>query len=126
MTKACVYVTGAGASWLSPVLDVRVSRDVRRLMPAAAMGLGLGVLGGALAAQPNVLVAPRARFTLPAVPAYGFRLRDQDGHWTTLRQAHGNVLVLTFLYSTCHDLCPAQAKDIVQAVQAVGSKRVEI
>jgi protein SCO1/2 len=30
------------------------------------------------------------------------------------------VVVLTFLYSTCRDLCPAQAADIIEAIGRLG------
>lgn len=126
MTRTCVYVTDARTQGLIGTWMWGVSRDARRMLVAATMCLVLGALGGLLAAEPNALVSQRARFVPPAVPAYAFRLRDQDGRWTTLQQARGKVLILTFLYSTCRDLCPAQAKDIVQAVQAVGGKGVEV
>lgn len=104
----------------------RVSSEKRRLILAAIMCLVLGGLGGLLAAQPGTLAAQRVRFFPPREQAYDFRLRDQDGHWATLRQARGKVVVLTFLYSTCRDLCPAQAADIVQGVTMAGGKGIMV
>ena len=49
-----------------------------------------------------------------------FRLRDQDGRWASPRDARGKVLVVTFIYSTCRDLCPAQAGEVGDAVGKVG------
>jgi protein SCO1/2 len=93
---------------------------LRRFLLAAAMCLVLGVLGGLAAAELKSESAAAERFIPPREPARDFRLRDQDGRWTTLADARGQVVVLTFLYSTCRDLCPAQAAAIVQAVGQVG------
>jgi cytochrome oxidase Cu insertion factor (SCO1/SenC/PrrC family) len=83
------------------------------------MCLVLGALGGVAAAQLESQPAA-ARFVPPREEARDFRLRDQDGRWTTLAAARGDVVVLTFLYSSCRDLCPAQASEIAQAVTEVG------
>jgi protein SCO1/2 len=64
--------------------------------------------------------AAAVRFVPPREPAPGFRLRDQEGRWVRLADARGKVLVLTFLYSKCRDLCPAQARKIKDAVLDVG------
>ena len=98
----------------------------RRLALVALMCLVLGGLGGVLTATlvraPNVY----ARFIPPREPAHTIALRDQDGHLTTLAQARGKVVVLTFLYSTCRDLCPAQAADIIQAIGRIGPRAAQV
>ena len=66
------------------------------------------------------------RFVPPREQAFDFRLRDQDGRWTSIKSARGKVVVLTFLYTSCWDLCPAQAKDIVQAIDRIGDKGVVV
>src|SRR5947208_1171299 len=88
----------------------------------ALMCLVLGGLAGLLMATIGRPASVQARFIPPRQPAQGFRLRDQDGHWTTLTQQRGKVVVLTFLYSTCRDLCPAQAGDIIQAIGLLGRR----
>ena len=60
---------------------------------------------------------PPARFTPPREEAFDFTLRDQDGRVDEPRDARGKVVVLTFLYTSCRDLCPAQAAEIVDAVE---------
>jgi protein SCO1/2 len=87
----------------------------------ALLCLVLGALGGIGVA----LVTKRersepVRFTPPRERLPDFRLRDEDGHWRTPTEARGEVLVLTFLYSTCRDLCPRQAGEIKDAVLAAG------
>ena len=53
-----------------------------------------------------------ARFVPPREPAYDFSLRNQDGKRTSLADARGKVIALTFIYATCRDLCPAEGSDI--------------
>jgi len=87
------------------------------------------VLGGVLGLVTATLARPQsvyARFTPPREPARPIALRDQDGHMTTLRQARGKAVVLTFLYSTCRDLCPAQAGDIIQAIGKLGPRAADV
>ena len=93
----------------------------RRFLLAAAFCLVLGGLGGLLAAAVGPSQAPaRVRFVPPADPAFDFRLYDQDGRTASIAAARGKVVVVTFLYSTCHDLCPAQAALIARALGKVG------
>jgi len=86
------------------------------------MCLVLGALGGLIAASVGPGSTAQARFVPPREPAGDFALRDQDGHETTLKQGRGKVIILTFLYSTCHDLCPAQAGDIIGAIGKLGKQ----
>jgi protein SCO1/2 len=98
----------------------RAGLSPRRFLLALALCLVLGALGGLLAAEVQQEPEARPRFLPPREEARDFRLRDEDGRWRTLEDARGQVIVLTFLYSGCWDLCPAQAADIVQAVGEVG------
>jgi protein SCO1/2 len=92
-----------------------------RFLLAAVVCVILGGIGGLLAARlPRAERSQPARFYPPREPPPTFRLRDQDGRWTSPRDARGKVLVLTFLYSTCRDLCPRQAAEIRDAVVRVG------
>jgi protein SCO1/2 len=83
----------------------------RPLQFAALLCLIAGALAGVWTADLTRPKPALARFVPPAEPAFDFRLRDQDGRAASLAQARGKVVVLTFMYSTCHDLCPAQASD---------------
>jgi protein SCO1 len=100
---------------------------LRRFLLAAAMCLVLGGLGALLAAETRPSTpAVAARFTPPREPAFDFKLRDQHGRAVSLRSARGKVVVLTFLYTSCRDLCPAQAAEIVDAVNRVGGTGVVV
>jgi len=56
----------------------------------------------------------------PAIPPKDFALRDQDGRRAALRDLRGEVVVLTFLYSTCQDTCPVTATQIRGALDDLG------
>ena len=94
-------------------------------MLVALMCLVLGALGGVLAATATRPEPAAARFVPPREPAYDFSLRNQDGKRTSLADARGKVIALTFIYATCRDLCPAEGSDIATAMRMVGSKQVE-
>jgi protein SCO1/2 len=94
---------------------------MRRFVIAAAFCLILGGLGGLLAAAVEPTPAPaRYRFVPPREPAFDFTLRDQDGKTTSIAEARGKVVAVTWMYSTCHDLCPAEAVLMGQAMAKVG------
>jgi protein SCO1/2 len=95
---------------------------MRRYLVAAAFCLILGGLGGLLAAAVEPSPAPaRYRFVPPREAAFDFRLKDQDGKPISIRSARGKVLAITFLFTTCADLCPAEGNLIAAAMERVGS-----
>ncbi len=53
-------------------------------------------------------------------PAPDFHLRDSAGQAYSLDQFRGDVVVLTFMYSTCPDYCPLEAELLRQADVAAG------
>jgi protein SCO1/2 len=100
---------------------------VSRLGLVALLCLFLGALGGVLAAI--VTSKPpeaEASFTPPLEPPPKFRLRDEAGRLHGPQDHRGKVVVLTFLYSTCPDLCPDQAAKIRDAVGKVGAKGLHV
>jgi protein SCO1/2 len=46
----------------------------------------------------------------PGVRAPDFDLRDQEGKPVSMRQFRGRPVIVTFLYTTCQDSCPAMAQ----------------
>jgi protein SCO1/2 len=56
----------------------------------------------------------------PEIPPLDFSLVDQDGRPASLRQYHGRVVILTFMYSTCQDTCPVTAEQIRGALDDLG------
>ena len=56
----------------------------------------------------------------PGVRAPDFSLRDQHGRTVTMRGYRGRTVVVTFLYSHCHDTCPVEAQQIKGALDDLG------
>jgi protein SCO1/2 len=88
---------------------------------AAVICLAAGLLGGLIGFGSAESKPAPAWFSPPQVGAPEFRLRDHHGRLTSLRDVRGEVVVLTFLFSTCRQLCPAQAAEIAEAVVSVGT-----
>ena len=58
---------------------------------------------------------------MPAgVRAPDFSLRDQRGRRVTMKGYLGRPVIVTFLYSHCHDTCPIQAQQIKGALDQLG------
>jgi len=53
-------------------------------------------------------------------PAPEFQLPDQQGESIRLSDQRGKVVVLTFMYTNCHDVCPLIAAKFSQAYAALG------
>jgi protein SCO1 len=54
------------------------------------------------------------------IPPRDFRLRDQDGRPASLHEYRRRVVVLTFLYTHCKDVCPTTATTIRGALDDLG------
>jgi protein SCO1 len=55
-------------------------------------------------------------------PLPGFSLRDQAGHRVSLAASRGKLVLLTFLYTHCKDVCPLTAQNLSAAVQLLGKR----
>ena len=94
---------------------------MRRFLLAAALCLIIGLLGGLMMLAVGPSAAPaRYRFVPPREAAFDFNLKDQDGKTQSIKAARGNVVIVTFLFTTCHDLCPAEANLIAAAAEKAG------
>jgi protein SCO1 len=59
--------------------------------------------------------------TMPAgLRAPDFELRDQDGESVSMRALRGRPVIVTFLYTTCEETCPAQAQTVRGALDELG------
>ena len=54
------------------------------------------------------------------LPAPDFELKDENGERFSMRDLRGRPVVVTFLYSTCDDSCPATAQQIRGALDKLG------
>jgi protein SCO1/2 len=99
------------------------ARVLIALVLVAVFALGAVVLAAPRGSEEATSGGPR-RFegaTLPAgLRAPDFTLRDQDGEPVTMRALRGRPAIVTFLYTTCEDSCPAQAQQIKGALAELG------
>lgn len=58
---------------------------------------------------------------VPHKMAPGFVLTDQNGHTVSLASLRGKVVVLEFMDSECHDICPIVSKEFVDAYRDLGA-----
>lgn len=93
-----------------------------RRAAAAAAALALSTAAVAAAAGPQ--------FDGPTIanpsPAPLFTLRDQDGQTVSLAHQRGRVVLLTFLYTHCPDVCPLTAARLDAVLAALGSQRTRV
>lgn len=54
-------------------------------------------------------------------PAPNFQLEDQEGRQVALSDLRGKVVVLTFLYTHCPDVCPLIAEHLKTASSQLGA-----
>jgi protein SCO1/2 len=59
-------------------------------------------------------------------PAPDFALRDQHGRTVQLSALRGRLVVLTFLYTHCVDVCPLIATNVNAAVRSLGPRAGEV
>jgi protein SCO1/2 len=104
------------------------------VIPARLRLVLIGLSACALAALAGVFVADARRDGTAAAPPAGFQgsmrppgmpvpdlgLPDQDGKPVHMRDYAGEPVVVTFVYSTCRDTCPAQVQTIRGALDDLG------
>jgi protein SCO1/2 len=54
------------------------------------------------------------------LPSPEFALRDQDGTPISIARFRGRPVIVTFMYSTCEDTCPATARQIASSLDELG------
>jgi protein SCO1 len=63
---------------------------------------------------------------LAGAEALDFTLRDQDGRPVGLRAQRGRVVLLTFLYTHCRDVCPLIAVNLNDVLRGLGAQRQQV
>jgi protein SCO1 len=110
---------------------------ISRRPPAAAAALAvlLGAGCGSGGAHPPAAATPLA--VNAAVTVHGtrvngaaaapdFALRDQHGRTIQLSALRGRLVVLTFLYTHCVDVCPLIATNVSAAVRSLGPRAGDV
>jgi protein SCO1/2 len=96
-----------------------------------SLGLALSLLAaGCGSSSPSAGPAAGGGFRGTPAPASGvaadFALRDQSGKVVQLSAQRGKVVLLTFLYTTCPDVCPLIASNMNQALRDLGTRRAAV
>ena len=90
----------------------------------AVFALGAIVLAASRRESDAEPASAGSRFEGAVMPANlrapDFELRNQDGERISMRELRGQPVIVTFLYSTCEDTCPAQAQTIRGALDELG------
>jgi len=91
-------------------------------------GLIGAALFGALALVPRPASKPEFDGTLmdPPLSAPDFVLTDQHGQLFQLSDVQGKVVVLTFLYTSCEDVCPFIGAKLRSATEILGGLANEV
>ena len=88
---------------------------------AAAAVTGVWIAGSTRdEAAPRPAGAFAGAIRPPGARAPQFRLRDQDGRAVAMADYAGRTVVMTFVYSHCQDVCPAQVQAIRGALDRLG------
>ena len=94
------------------------------LFLVAVFALGAIVLAASRRESDAEPASAGSRFEGAVMPADlrapDFTLRNQDGERITMRELRGSPVIVTFLYTTCEDTCPAQAQTIRGALDELG------
>jgi protein SCO1 len=102
------------------------------LAMAAALALGTSACGGneELAPQPKAAAASKSPFEghelHGPVTAADFALRDQHGRLVRLSDQRGKLVLVTFLYTHCTDICPVIANQLNQALRELYHQQTSV
>jgi protein SCO1 len=102
------------------------------LAATSALALGVSACGGseALAPQPKAAAAAKSAFEghelHGPVTAADFALRDQHGRLVRLSAQRGKLVLVTFLYTHCTDICPVIANQLNQALRELYHQRTSV
>jgi protein SCO1 len=108
---------------------------MRRLaLPAALATLALVASGcgsgGTPTLQPKAAAASKSRFAGHALSGPGkaadFALQDQQGRLIRLSGQRGKLVLVTFLYTHCTDICPLIADHLNQALREMYHQRSSV
>ncbi len=82
--------------------------------------------GGATNTNPATSQSVLQGTNLGSTPAPDFLLKDQFGNSISLAQFKGKLVVLTFLYTHCPDVCPLTADKLYVTMQSLGNNAQQV
>lgn len=87
---------------------------MRLLFPIGGLAAFFILLGAVACSQAEPLKGTALN---PPRPASPFQLSDQDSALISLSEQRGRVVLLTFLYTSCTDICPVVAGQVKKAYE---------
>ena len=112
------------------------SDETRAPRPRPARGVAASACGGGEpghehgAAASVTVTGGSGRFAGgeldPPQPTPDFTLTDQSGQKVSMADQRGKLVLLTFLYTNCPDVCPLITQNLNQALQMLGAKRDDV
>src|SRR5207302_1758678 len=103
--------------------DAERALPVLEELPRRVVDRGDGGCGGTAAAPQSSSSALRGAAIDPPYAAADFALADQDGRLVRLSGLRGDVVLVTFLYTHCPDVCPRIAASLNGALRDLGTQR---
>jgi len=95
---------------------------LRKLSLAAVAAVAAAGCGGVASAQPAFSGTP-----VPGTPiAPDFTLVDQSGSRVSLSAQRGRLVLLTFLYTNCPDICPLIAQSLNTTLHGLGADAARV
>jgi len=98
--------------------SVKLQRALMLILVALLAAIVFIVVSNRGSAEPTL--AAHSPFDGPTMPphlrAHDFTLTDQNGRRVSLAADRGQVVVLTFIHSLCHDTCPFMVEQIKGAL----------
>src|SRR5439155_13036814 len=100
------------------------------LLLALALLATVSACGGSGSSSADAASGSTSPFRGPALitpkPAPDFALRDQNGELVRMSDQRGKVVLLTFLYTHCPDVCPLIAENLNQTLRTLGPARGKV
>ena len=93
---------------------------------ALLMSLMVVAAGVAFALRRSAPEEFRGSQLQPPRDTLGFTLTDQNGQTVSLQGLRGRVVVLTFLYTSCPDICPFTTARLHQVHQMLGKEASQV
>jgi protein SCO1 len=102
------------------MLGSNLQRGLLVVLIALLAAIAAVLLTGGRVHSSSASTATDSKFDGPTMPpglhAANFVLTDQFGHRVSLSEHRGQVVVLTFIHSLCHDACPFMVEQIKGAL----------
>lgn len=120
LPSACAVVLTAGSLLVASCGGSAGQRRATSATAAAAVRTT-----GATAASPSSASLDGPTLSSPA-RAPALRLRNYHGREVSLSSYRGKAVLLTFIYTHCHDVCPLIASDLHTALAILGRRSREV